>query len=115
MTEVKTTPAMQLAKGLPFAEGIFILALITGFVLKYFAVDNAVTTVALSGLAITYFFKAYTPPANIEPKKSSEEQAGFSELLVTIIIPKVLYISSSVLVLGILFYLNGNPGKCKYY
>jgi len=82
------------------------LLIITGYEYK------PLTYFLIAGLAIVYFLSAFQPPKFIP---SENEPFGFSELFAWTILPKVLWIGTSVVVFGILlFYMNlGNSGYQK--
>ena len=100
-------------KLLPYLERVFLASLIIGFVLRLSGNEiPMLITVSLAGLGVIFFLSAYRP-LDIEP--SEGEQMGFKELLGLSIVPKVLWISTAVATIGILFYLLdlGNDGDLR--
>jgi hypothetical protein len=69
--------------------------------------SSSLFLISLSGLAIVFFLSAYRP-SNIV--RSEDEKLGFMDLLCLTIAPKVLWLSSAVLAIGILFYVNQMKG-----
>lgn len=108
-TPTPTPLVIKLTKHLPLAEKALLAALAIGAILTMLEMDTTITTVALLGLAVTFFLFAYRP---IDIPVQEGEQFGFSQLLGLMIIPKVLWISCAVSALGIVFYLLqlGNDG-----
>jgi hypothetical protein len=112
---MKSTPSqapliVRITKDLHMVEWALLLALLIGFILTILQITSSVLSVSLIGLAVTYFLYAYKP---IEEIRIENEKGGFSDLLASAILPKVLWISSSVSVLGLLFY-NLNLGNESY-
>ena len=109
-TSTPTPLIVRITKNLHWAERLFLIGLAIGTVLTLSSIDSGVTKVSLNGLAITFFLYAYKP-IDI-PRTDENEQFGFSELLALQIVPKVMWISSAVSTLGLLFYLldMGNDG-----
>jgi len=109
MPDNKRQAYTKLEKTLDRIEKIVLAALIISIVLDKLSINALVLTeLAVGGLAVIFFFRAYAPPEmNSDVKTSS-----FFELLILTIIPKVLWISCSVSAMGILFYLLqfGNEG-----
>ena len=114
MTSEQTpTPfIVTITKHLPLVEKVLLTALAIGTILTVMQIDSTVTRVSLLGLGVTFFLLAYRP--NDIPRQEGE-QLGFSDLLGLMIVPKVLWISSAISVLGIAFYLFdfGNDGYKK--
>jgi hypothetical protein len=100
--KVQTSLLIKLTKYLPFIEKICWTALGVGLLLTMLQIDKTVALVSLLGLGCTFFLLAYRP-ADIPQHEG--ERFGFSELLGLMIVPKVLWIGSSVSVVGISFYL----------
>ena len=97
-------------KLLPYFEKAFLATLIIGFALQLIGTEIPILfIVSLAGLGVTFFLSAYIP-LDIEPTKG--QQMGFNELLGLTILPKVLWISTAVTTIGILFYMLqlGNDG-----
>lgn len=89
-------------KLLPYLERVFLATLIIGFALQLTGMAIPILkTVSLSGLGVIFFLSAYRP-LEIEPVEG--EQMGFNELLGLSVVPKVLWISTSITTIGILFY-----------
>ena len=90
-----------LLKILPYAEKFFLALLLVGAVLKILGMEGMIfITFGLLGLASVFFLTAYTPSDVVI---AEDEKAGFKELLVLGIIPKVLGMSMSIATVGILF------------
>lgn len=112
-SEQKPTPLIvNITNHLPLAEKVALAALAAGIILTSMKIDSYVTRFAFLALGIIYFLMAYRP-TNIPIKEG--EQFGFKELLGLLIIPKVLWISSAMSILGIVIYLfnSANDGYKK--
>lgn len=96
---------------LPLLEKILLCALAIGIILAALNVDFTVLRIALIGVAATFFLLAYRPPEEIKERRE-DEVMGLSALLALTILPKVLWISSAISVLGIALYFFelGNEG-----
>jgi hypothetical protein len=98
----------RLVKYLPIAEVFFLGGLIVGLILNALKIDGmSLIKFCLPGLAIIYFLSAYKP-ADLPTDENNP--LGFSELLSLSILPKVMWISATVLTIGVLFYLLKNEG-----
>jgi hypothetical protein len=108
-TATPTSLITSLTKNLHWAERAFFILLLIGAVLAYSKIDAGVLNISLGGLAVTFFLYAYKP---LQIVRNEGELLGFSDLLATTILPKVLWISSAISTLGLLFYLLnlGNEG-----
>lgn len=105
ITEQTATPLIaRVTPYLPFVERILLTALLVGVVLTIMEIDLTVTRVSLFGLAGTYFQLAFNPPSIPQEENGL---LGFSELLGYIIVPKVLWISAAISLVGIAFYVIG--------
>jgi hypothetical protein len=93
-------------KFFPMAEGVFLTAFAVGLVLQWMDIQTSIIFISLLGLSSIYFLNAYAPP----PVTEENQPQGFVYLLARVIAPKVLSISSSVCVIGILFYLTSLKG-----
>lgn len=100
--QARTPLLIQLTKYLPLVEKICWTALGVGLLLTMLQIDTTITLVSLLGLGCVFFLMAYRP---IDLPQPEGESFGFSELLGLMIVPKVLWIGSSVSVVGICFYL----------
>ena len=100
---------VHITKYLPLVEKVLLLALTIGIILTVMKIDSTVTRVSLLGLATTFFLLAYRPT---DIPRQEGEQFGFSQLLGLMIVPKVLWISSSISAVGIAFFIFdfGNDG-----
>lgn len=92
-------------------ELILLAAFAGGLLTRYMGLSASETIImfSLSGLAGVYFLNAYKPPASQPP---SEVKKDFVALASQTILPKLLWISSSVCVIGLLFFLlqlEGHP------
>ena len=106
-----STPTLfitKITKHLHWAEGVFLLGLVIGTILMLTKIDSSVTSVSLIGLAATFFLYSYKP---IDIPQQENEKAGFSALLTFVIAPKVMWISSAVSVIGLLFYVLDMEAK----
>lgn len=108
-TPNQTPVIVKVTKYLPLVEKALLAALVIGIILTITGLDKTVTRVAFLGLGATFFLFAFRP---IEIPRKENEPFGFSELLAFTIVPKVLWISSAVSCIGIVFYLSafGNEG-----
>ena len=100
-------------KLLPYLERVFLTTLIIAVILQLTGSELPILmTLSLAGLGITFFLSAYKP-LNIKAKEG--EETGFNELLGLSIMPKILWISTSVATIGILFYTLqlGNDGYLR--
>ena len=103
-TQTASVPGVY--KYIPLLEKILVTALVIGVILTYMKVDKRVTMTALSGLATIYFFSAFRPPEAV----ATSEKFGFADLISQTILPKVCWLSCSITLLGIVFYLANMPG-----
>lgn len=111
MRLMKSEMNLFMNKTVPYIERVALLVLLVGIAFNYFNINasNIIIGISLSGLAIAYFLSAFKP-TEVEP--SEGEQLEFKELLGMFILPKVIWISLTVSVIGILlYYVNiGNNG-----
>jgi hypothetical protein len=109
MAQTPESPIFKLYKFLPLLEKINLAAVFIGIVLQRLNIPGSSMCflVGLVGLSITFFLMAYVPAE--APR--DDEQQGFPELMAYSIVPKVIYISMSVSVMGILFYLLNIEGS----
>lgn len=110
MPSTETPLILRMTKQLYWAERFFLVALFIGIVIKLLNAGGiSVVTISMAGLGIVFFLYAYRP---LEIDRREDEKFGFNELLAFTILPKVTWISSSISVIGILFYLLdlGNEG-----
>lgn len=91
----------RITKDLHLVERALFVALVIGFVIAMLKVTFSVMNVSLLGLSIVYFLFAFKPPAI---QSNEGEVLGFASLLGSTILPKVMWISCSVSVMGLLFY-----------
>ncbi|SNT40414.1 hypothetical protein SAMN05421640_3804 [Ekhidna lutea] len=86
---------------LPYLERVFLATLAVAFILQLTGSELPILmSLSLAGLGITFFLSAYRP-LDIEPEEG-EELGDFNELLALTIIPKILWIGTSVATIGIL-------------
>jgi hypothetical protein len=97
------TKSPGILKNLPVVEKILLCALALGAILAVLDINFTLLRASLIGLAAIFFLLAYRPPEK-EIQREENEPGGFSELLALTIIPKVLWISSAVSLIGIAFY-----------
>jgi hypothetical protein len=105
-TQTQSASTARIQKYIPLIELILAVALVVGLTLTSKNIDKAITIVALIGLAVTFFLRAYKP-ADSDP---NEAPFGFMQLLGYMIIPKVLWISCAVMTMGIVFYFSQMKG-----
>lgn len=103
MTPTPTPFIVRLTKNLHWAERALLIALVLGTMLRYLEIDTDLLTVSLIGLGLVFFLYAYKPVDMIRDEK---EKFGFSDLLAVTILPKVMWISSAISTLGLLFYVQ---------
>jgi hypothetical protein len=102
----------RITKNLPIVERVFLVGLAVGAILATSHVDTSVLKISLLCLAIVFFLYAYRP---LDPDSSDAgEPVGYLGLLALTVIPKVIWISSAVSVVAILFYfMNSNAAGYK--
>ena len=90
-------------------EKIVLALLIFIVTARYFGYTSnpSLLMLGLITLGTVYYLFAFRPPA---PQAEGTQQ-NFMSLLVTTILPKVLWISCSVGAVGLAFYFNGLPGS----
>ena len=94
----------RLSNYFPIAEQGLLAGLIISMALTILHFDSSVIIhYCLIGLAAVFFLNAYTP-SGIQPLEN--EKFGFTDLLATTILPKVMWISCAVSAIGILFYIR---------
>ena len=94
----------RLIKYLSIAEQGLLAGLIISMALTILHFDSSVIIhYCLIGLAAVFFLNAYKP-SGIQPPEN--EKFGFTDLLATTILPKVMWISCAVSAIGILFYIR---------
>jgi hypothetical protein len=94
------SPLFKILPFVPWAERVFIVATLIALVLK--ATGNTSTlllAISMSGLALTFFLSAFLP---IDIPFDENEKFEFIDLLALSIVPKVSWIGSAVMVVGIL-------------
>ena len=96
---------MKLNNILIKGERWFLAILFLGLVLSLIQFNSKLTiSVGLIGLGLVYFLSAF----KVQPISTEEGQLqGFKELFTLTILPKILWIGTSVICVGILFYLAG--------
>ena len=100
---------MQLLfKNLERLERIVLTLLIIIVAARYFgyASDPSLLNFGLFSIGVVYYLFAYRPPVPM-PEGIKLDFAG---LLMTSILPKVMWISCAVGAVGLAFYFNGYPG-----
>lgn len=94
----------RFTKYLLLAEQVLLGVLIISILLAFLNIESAsVMQLCLIGLAGVFFLNAYRP-LNIQ--RTEDEKLGMADLLVSAILPKVMWISCAVSAIGILFYLR---------
>jgi len=91
---------------LPLAEKIFMAGIGVGLVLLYLELDTNLAFISLNGIAVVYFLYAYKPPES----KTENKPSGFVALMAFSTLPKVMWISCSISVTGIMFHLLALAG-----
>lgn len=103
MSDIQTILYAKASKYLPWIERFFFAAGVVGAVLSLAGMPAAdIIFVSLSSLSVVYFLNAFRPPQDGGPD-ATREPMGFRDLLASSIIPKVLWISCSTSIIGILF------------
>ncbi len=109
MAETTSPVKTLIFKSLPLAEKFFLAGVALGLVLYYSVNESNIVFISLSALAAVYFLYAHVPP---ELVRDDDKPHGFAELLANSIVPKVMWISASVSIIGLLFALlklEGSP------
>lgn len=97
-----------MSKIVPLLEKLFGASLLVGITISVLNSEkNLVIDISLMGLAVAFFLRAY---AKIEPPEEDSEPMGFNDLFRMAIAPKILWISTSVATVGLLFYLQEFAG-----
>jgi hypothetical protein len=92
----------KIGKYLYTAEMVLTGLLTIGLLLPRLDIDSSlVILISISGLATVFFLQAYNPI----PLPFRQDQMGFKELLCFTILPKLMWIATSVCTVGILFFL----------
>jgi hypothetical protein len=103
MSDIQTILSGKVSKYLPWIERFFLAALVVGASLSLAGMPaEDIIFVSLSTLSVVYFLNAFRPPQDGGPD-AAQEPMGFRDLLASSIIPKVLWISCSTSIIGILF------------
>lgn len=98
-------------KLIPLLERIFLIALIIGIVLNLYKMGLPVLiNISLGGLGIVYFLNTFQ---HLEIERKEDKPLGFKELLGLVVVPKVLWISLTISIIGILLYFI-NPDNDVY-
>jgi hypothetical protein len=106
----------KLAGYLRWMEKICIISLHIGVIFKFFKIGpaNDILIISAFGLAIAFFANAFKVPKIFETKEAAEQHGsiGMLDLLSLMIVPKVLWISTSVSTFAMLLYMLklGNTG-----
>jgi len=104
MQQKRSTFISRFTKYLLVAEQVLLGVLIISILLAFLNIESSnIMQLCLIGLAGVFFLNAYKP-LNIQ--RSEDEKLGMADLLVSVILPKVIWISCSVSAIGILFYLR---------
>jgi hypothetical protein len=102
MREGRQHPFVRIGKYLPYLEVIALALIIAGVALAFSGNGSIVRMIGILLLAGVYFQYAFQ---RIELNLLPDEKQGFTELLRFSIVPKVLWLSCSVSLVGIAFYL----------
>ena len=102
MTEQRTPLILKITPYVGLLEKIFLTGLVIGLVLTYFKPDNkTIMQVSLLGLSSTYFLTAFRI---IDIPRQDGEVLEFKDLLTYTIVPKVIWISCGLSLLGLFIY-----------
>jgi hypothetical protein len=109
MASLKLPLIIKVTRHLSLIERFFFGGLLVGIILMTLKLDSNVIKISLGGLALTFFMYTYRP---VMIQWSENENPGLTALLAFVILPKAVWISTSLLALGILLYLlhTGNNG-----
>lgn len=114
MTNIQTLLIGKVSKHLHWIEKFFLAVLLVGALLAVSGINATdIIFLSLSGLSVVYFLNAFRPPAEEQYPDGVQEPMGFGDLLSSLIIPKVLWISSSVATIGIVFFI-ADPANQGY-
>ncbi len=97
-------PAPLFLRVLPYldlAEKIFLTGILVGLLLSYLSTDKTVLKFSLVLLSVAYFLSSFKV---IEMPRKEDEQFGMTEMLAWLIVPKVLWISCAVSLMGIFVF-----------
>jgi hypothetical protein len=86
---------------LHWAEAFFSIVTLVGAGVRLMNQSSDILLFGASGMAMVYFMYSNKRPST--PSAVQGEKFGFSELLLSVIIPKVLWLGTAVNVIGILF------------
>ena len=112
MNEPRPTFSTQLYGWLQKAEKFLLAGAVVALILRYAGYPiEQLLTISLSGLAMVYFFSAFSPPQPSETQ--AEEKKGFIDLLFVSTLPKLAGIGSAVAIIGILFGLQRLNGYAE--
>ena len=95
----------------PLLEKIFLAGLLIGLVFSLLDVvpfNITVTVVSLYGLGAAYYFSAFQ---RFDMPADESQTMGFKELLGFVIVPKVLWISCAVSVIGIAIFVSNTQSQ----
>jgi hypothetical protein len=98
-----------LASIVPWIEVTCTVALMIGVGMTITSGEETILTVSLPGLALCYFLSAYLPPPSVTSDENQSHR--LIDLLATVIIPKVLWISSAVGTMGVFFTVMKMEGN----
>ena len=107
MTSNSNSVILKITEYLPVVEEVLLTILAIGVILILTKIDSLIAKISLIGLAVTFFLSAYQP---LEIPKEENEKLGFLELLAFAFVPKALWISCAISLMGILFFLSQNEG-----
>jgi hypothetical protein len=108
MTSPEVRWIFKIARYLDWPEKILLLALAVGSILTATGNDASIIVLtSLYGLAAIFFLRAYSP---IEAQPPGGNKLDFKTLLGYTILPKVMWINSSIMTVGIAFWLAGFQG-----
>lgn len=104
MNEQSASTQSKLFSYLSMAEKIFFAGLLVGLMLMYFNPDNrTLIQASLIMLAASFFISAYKV---IEIPRKEEDSFEFKEMLSWLIVPKVLWISCAISLVGLSIFLS---------
>jgi hypothetical protein len=95
---------------LPWLErGGMVLLVVAATMMVMKIPAQEVFMIAMGTLSIVFFLNAQVPPV----MEKSEKPFGFKDMLAFVILPKIMWISSSVCIIGILFSYLGLTGATQ--
>lgn len=95
----------------PWIERIAFVLLVVAVVLTFIGIPaQELLMVAMATLSIAFFLNIRIP---FETERPGDASWGFREMLTYLVLPKIMWISASVSVIGILFHILGLKGALE--